>query len=157
MQVGFLLLEFGHVQPKNSRTVILKNSLDNAFGLVAWFLLGSSLSGGAYGEGNRFIGTAWGQTVQRWHGALTDHSYSSHHVSSHPDALWCFNFAFSSSAATILSGAIAERAQLRAHLVLAVCICGFIYPVVAYWTWGRNSWLSGLSGTSIFLPHCCEV
>lgn len=153
MQVGFLLLEFGHVQPKNSRTVIMKNTLDNAFGILAWFLLGNTLSGGPYGTGNSWIGTSWRQTVQQWHGVEQTPPGAEGSISSHPDALWSFYFAFASSAATIVSGAIAERAQMRAHLVLSVCMCGLIYPIVAYWVWGQNGWLSGLSGV---LPWCLE-
>lgn len=156
MQVGFLLLEFGHVQPKNSRTVIMKNTLDNAFGILAWFLLGSTLSGGPYGTGNRWIGTDWAQTVDQWHGVGSTPPGAAGSISSHPDALWSFYFAFASSAATIVSGAIAERAQMRAHLVLSVCMCGLIYPIAAYWVWGQNGFLSGLSGRLLWsLPHGC--
>lgn len=150
MQVGFLLLEFGHVQPKNSRAVIMKNTLDNAFGILAWFLLGNALSGGPYGTGNGFVGTAWRQTVNQWQGVAQAPPGIEDSISPHPDALWCFYFAFASSAATIVSGAIAERAQMRAHLVLSMCMCGLIYPIVAYWVWGQNGWLSGISGTSSF-------
>lgn len=160
LQVGFLLLEFGHVSPKNSRAVILKNTLDNAFGIISWFLLGYTLSGGSYGKGNRFFGTDWGTTVDQWHSvqefppvldtdapALSPRGVYHAESSAHPDVLWTFYFAFASSAATIVSGAIAERAQLRAHLTLAVFMCGYIYAVPSYWLWSAQGWLSGLSGT----------
>lgn len=129
----------------------MKNTLDNAFGILAWFLLGNALSGGPYGTGNGYVGTAWRQTVKQWTSVEEVPQVLDGTISSHPDALWSFYFAFASSAATIVSGAIAERAQMRAHLVLSVCMCGVIYPIAAYWVWGNDGWLSGLSGVNILL------
>jgi ammonium transporter, Amt family len=162
-QVGFLLLEFGHVAPKNSRTVILKNTLDNAFGIVAWLFVGYTLAGGAHGKGNRLFGTDWKNSVMQWQHVEVVNDFERvetprgaiiHTAAAHPDVLWTFFFAFSSSAATIVSGSIAERAQLRAHLILAVFMSGIIYPVAAYWIWSVNGWLSSLAGAPCASGRC---
>lgn len=151
MQVAFALLEVAHVSPKNSRTVILKNALDNAVGAAAWFLTGYALSGGASGgAGGRLIGTAWGASIDSW--AADDPPQGSPPGAAHADTTWVFYFSFASSAATIVSGATAERTRLVAHLIFSVIMCGLIYPLAHYWMWGRDGWLNSTAGAC----RCCN-
>jgi Amt family ammonium transporter len=99
----------------------------------------------AYGDsgsksGNVFIGTAnndtgaflaagWGSTASQDNGATM--------------ALWFFQYVFAAAAATIVSGAVAERAQLEAYMIYTCVITGFIYPIVVHWVWCDNGFLSG--------------
>merc|ERR1711991_618040 len=99
MQAGFALLEVGSVRAKNARNILMKNFLDLAIGALSFWLFGWAF---AYGvpsdsEGNGFIGFGDFGLVD-----FTDY------------AGWFFQFAFAATAATIVSGSVAERIQFRA-------------------------------------------
>ena len=124
MQAGFAMLEVGTVRSKNAQNILLKNLLDVCLGTMLWWWFGY---GFAYGESsNEFIGAD----------QFAGNNFS---LNSYRD--WFFQWAFAATAATIVSGALAERTQFLAYSVFSCIITTWIYPVVVYWTWG-GGWLA---------------
>lgn len=119
MQAGFALVEGGMVRAKNSVNVIMKNYVDACFGAIAFWMVGYGLMfgdnfSGWFGESHYLLGNA----------AHLDYS------------LLFFQTMFAATAATIASGALAERIEYKAYLVGSVAVTAFIYPVFGSWAWG---------------------
>ncbi|KAL1511828.1 hypothetical protein AB1Y20_005113 [Prymnesium parvum] len=148
MQAGFALLEAGSVRSKNTKNILMKNLLDACIGALVWWGWGYGIAydgGGSSGpDGNGFIGHGDGNQL----GSFFTGSYDSTSASSGGDyAGWWFQYVFCAAAATIVSGAMAERTTLIGYLVYTMLLSGFVYPVVVYWTWGygwASSWNEGL-------------
>lgn len=126
MQAGFCLLESGMVRTKNSINVAVKNLLDCVVAVVLYSLIGFSVMFGADCYG--LFGTPG--SVEFW-------------LDSRLTAFALFQLMFCSTAATIVSGAVAERMRLKGYLVTAMLISGCIYPICGHWIWGGT-----LVGTS---------
>merc|ERR1712159_517427 len=136
MHVGFSMLEVGTVQPKNRSSILLKNLMCLTVGGISWWALGYLLATGvnmSTQSAPGFLGKSDGSDTIAFLAYLekTGTNYIG----------WFFGFAFAATAATIVSGAVAERIQYRAFFILISLITGFVYPVVAYWGWGSNGWL----------------
>lgn len=138
MQAGFSMLESGTVQPKNTNSILSKNLLDSCVGAICWWAIGYGV---AFGEdagkfigGNLFVGQ---DKDFRLSGYSDDDSF--HYAG------WFFQWAFCATAATIVSGALAERVMLSGYVIFMVVMTSFIYPVVVHWTWG-GGWLSEADG-----------
>ncbi|KAK3102396.1 hypothetical protein FSP39_011122 [Pinctada imbricata] len=135
MQGGFALLEAGSVRSKNTTNILIKNLLDSFVSGIFYWLIGYAF---AYGSGNSFIGYD-----NFAHDGLKNTDY----------ATWFFQYCFAATAATIVSGAVAERCEFVAYLVYSSMITGFIYPVVSHWAWSSDGWLGKgfehTSGTTI--------
>ena len=124
MQAGFAMLCAGSVRSKNTMNILLKNVIDVAAGAVAYYLFGWGFAYGPEGN-NPFI-------------AAGDHAlynYSDWEG-------WLFQWAFAAAAATIVSGAMAERTAFSAYLIYSVVLTGFVYPVVVHWVWDGRGWLA---------------
>lgn len=135
MQAGFALVESGMTRAKNSANIMMKNLLDFCFGAVLFWAVGYAIM---YSSGDSnifgfdtslaFLGTA---------NAPTDMAgYST-------SAAWLFQVVFAATAATIVSGAMAERTKLISYIVYSCVISAIIYPVSGHWIWG-GGWLSDM-------------
>lgn len=126
MQPGFAMLETGMTRAKNAGNVMMKNLMDFVIGSLAFCLIGYRI----------FTGGNAAQT-------------------GYPDNLYLmYQVMFCATAATIVSGAMAERTRLAAYIIYSFCISAFIYPIAAHWVWG-NGWLAGLSiGTAVGFLDC---
>lgn len=124
MQAGFACLEAGAVRSKNSTNIMMKNLFDLFIAAIAYYLIGFTL---AYGHGSSFMGMTW------WAGIGFPESKL---------AFWFFQFIFAATAATILSGAVAERCNFAAYIIYNAVISGWVYPVVSHWAWHDEGWLN---------------
>jgi len=129
MQAGFAMVETGFTRAKNAGNIIMKNTLDFTIGTVAFWTLGFGLMFGASNFG--FIGTP-------------DFFVRGDYSSTIPTmAFLIFQTVFSATAATIVSGAMAERTKFVSYCIYSLVISAFIYPVSGHWIWG-GGWLSQL-------------
>ncbi len=144
MQAGFAMVESGFTRAKNAVNILMKNLMDFSMGSIAYWAIGFAIM---FGAGNAFMGTSgWfvpSQTLTEGAAASTS-IFSSLEWSSVPTyAAWLFQLVFAATAATIVSGAMAERTQFKSYLIYSIFITGIIYPVVGHWIWG-GGWLADL-------------
>ena len=131
MQCGFAMVETGFTRAKNAGNIIMKNLMDFCIGTVVFMLLGFSLLIGQEAVGG-FIGVP---TM----GLFSDFStFVAENASS-----FVFNLVFCATAATIVSGAMAERTRFISYCIYSALISLVVYPVEAGWVWG-NGWLVNL-------------
>ncbi|MBO5293053.1 MAG: ammonium transporter [Lachnospiraceae bacterium] len=126
MQCGFAMVEAGFTRAKNAGNIIMKNLMDFCLGTVAFYLLGFNL---LCGEGSKFAG--WGLNP---FANFAETDWSS----------FVFNLVFCATAATIVSGAMAERTKFITYCIYSFIISLFIYPIEAHWIWGGTAWLTDL-------------
>lgn len=142
MQAGFAMVESGFTRAKNAVNILMKNLMDFSMGSIAYWAIGFAIM---FGAGNAFMGTSGWFVPSETFTAGTDAStsvFSSLEWSSVPTyAAWLFQLVFAATAATIVSGAMAERTQFKSYLIYSVFITGLIYPIVGHWIWG-GGWLS---------------
>lgn len=128
MQAGFAMVETGFTRSKNTANLIMKNTLDFCVGALLYFMFGFGLMYGTSAGG--FIGT--------------DKFFLSNLILTDADAFgWAgflYQTMFAATAATIVSGAIAERLKFSTYLIYSVVISGLIYPISGHWHWG-GGWL----------------
>jgi len=132
MQPGFALVESGFTRAKNTANILMKNLIDFSSGALFYWLIGYSIM---YGAGNALIGDfslfAFNPASDSYAAGYSDFA----------DIM--FQTVFAATAATIVSGAMAERTKFSAYLIFTVVITVIIYPVSGHWTWG-GGWLSEL-------------
>lgn len=138
MQCGFAMVETGFTRAKNAGNIIMKNLMDFCIGTPMFLLLGFSLMlsedyvMGLIGVPNL--------------GIFTD--YANFDWSN-----FVFNLVFCATAATIVSGAMAERTKFSAYCVYSAVISAVIYPIEAGWIWNSEGWLAKL-GFHDFAGSC---
>ncbi len=133
MQAGFAMVETGFTRAKNACNIMMKNLLDFAVGSIVYWAVGFGIM---FGAGNLFFGSSGFFLMDS--GA----TFASLDWSTVP--LYCkyfFQMVFAATAATIVSGAMAERTKFQAYLLFSVVISALIYPVVGHWIWG-GGWLA---------------
>jgi len=115
---------------------LYKNLMDACVGAMAFWLLGY---GFAYGnaDDNKFIGTANFALSEETNEGGTYHSFF-------------FQWAFSATAATIVSGSVAERCRLESYFIYSIFLTVFVYPVVVHWVWDTEGWLCAWGTGKVF-------
>ena len=130
MQAGFAMVETGFTRAKNAGNIIMKNLMDFCIGTVVFVLLGFSLMMSEnYLLG--FIGVPNLQIFTDFGSFLSDGMAPS----------FVFNLVFCATAATIVSGSMAERTRFISYCVYSAVISLFVYPVEAGWVWNSQGWL----------------
>jgi Amt family ammonium transporter len=139
MHLGFASLEAGLTRSKNTVNILFKNTLIPAIGLLTYAWFGFNLM--YPGTFNGFIGFAgFGLPFPTVAGGFLDLSYNEGYT------YWTdflFQGMFAATAATIVSGAVAERIKLHSFLVFSAVFVGLVYPVVGSWKWG-GGWLDSM-------------
>ncbi len=126
MQAGFAMVEMGLTRAKNAGNIIMKNLMDFAAGAVIYWAIGWGLMygasvGGLFGASQFFLKAADYILFRDW----------------------MFQVVFAATAATIVSGAMAERTKFSSYLAYSVFISGLIYPISGHWIWA-GGWLANL-------------
>src|SRR5574344_1437994 len=133
MQPGFALCEAGFTRSKNTANILFKNFVDFMFGSILFWLLGFGFMFGSNGEG--FIGMPH----------FGDFSF---YESDLPvEGFLIFQTVFCATAATIVSGAMAERTKFSMYCIYSVFISLLIYPISGHWTWGGGWLMNGDEGS----------
>ena len=134
MQAGFAMVETGFTRAKNAGNIIMKNLMDFCIGTVVFVLLGFSLIMaedyvlGIFGVPNLEILTDFGAFLKSGNAPS-----------------FVFNLVFCATAATIVSGSMAERTKFVSYCIYSGVISLFVYPIEAGWVWNSQGWLAQLS------------
>ena len=129
MQAGFAMVEAGLTRAKNAAHMMLKNLLDFVVGATGFAVIGYHIAF----NGSNYLGFDW-----LWGGPLDAAPGASNLTM---PVHFFFNMGFAAAAATIVSGAVAERVKFKAYFIYAVGISTLVYPIVVSWVWG-GGWLS---------------
>jgi Amt family ammonium transporter len=143
MQAGFAMLCAGCLREKNIKNIMLKNVLDACVGALGFWAVGYGLAYGTkcgvaencdkdwylIGDDLFFLGGGWDEG-----------DYHS----------WFFQFAFAATAATIVSGAVAERCQMTAYALYSAVLTAFVYPVVVHHVWSSEGYFSAFRNNPLF-------
>lgn len=144
MQAGFAMVETGFTRAKNAGNIIMKNLMDFCIGTPIFWLVGFGLM---FGGSNAFIGSIGGFASEANYG-----------TGMLPDgvpffAYLIFQTVFCATAATIVSGAMAERTKFISYCIYSLLISLVVYPVSGRWIWSSNGWLNSM-GFHDFAGSC---
>jgi len=131
MQAGFAMVETGFTRAKNAGNIVMKNLMDFSIGTPTYWLVGFGIMFGTNSAINGFIGNF-------------DFMVRGNYDDTFPTmALLIFQTVFCATAATIVSGAMAERTKFSAYCIYSFLISALIYPISGHWIWG-GGWLGEL-------------
>ncbi|MDR3348299.1 MAG: ammonium transporter [Acidaminococcales bacterium] len=133
MQAGFAMVESGLCRSKNTCNILMKNLMDFSIGSILYYLVGFGIMFGASYHGLFGVGGFWDPTGLKL-GVFEDLT---------PATYIFFQTVFCATAATIVSGAMAERTKFIAYILYSIAISLFIYPISGHWGWG-GGWLAEL-------------
>ena len=127
MQAGFACVEAGFTRAKSAGNIMMKNFLDFSVGSICFFLFGFAImfgldAGGLFGTSGYALGGV----------AEGDLSWTY--------TFWFFQSVFAATAATIVSGGMAERTKFSSYILVSIVVTGLIYPISGHWAWG-SLWL----------------
>ena len=125
MQAGFTLVETGFTRAKNAGNIIMKNLMDLCIGTLGFWAIGYTIM---YGDSiSSFIGSPslFFSDTENMHNLF-------------------FQTVFAATAATIVSGAIAERTKFTTYLIFSLIMTVVIYPISGHWVWQGSGWLTNL-------------
>ncbi len=144
MNAGFCMLETGFCRQKNAVNVLSKNLIVFALSTIAFWSIGFSLM---FSDGNNFIGTSGGfflagadnspATGDAYQGIFSALNWTGVPL----QAKFFFQLVFAGTAATIVSGAVAERIKFVDFLIFSLLLVGIAYPITGHWIWG-GGWLA---------------
>lgn len=129
MQAGFALVETGLTRAKNAANIVMKNLMDFCMGALSYWAVGFAFM---FGTATGISGLIIGFDKFFLMGEAYDVSTME---------LWFFQLVFCATAATIVSGAVAERIKFSAYIIYSVVISAIIYPIYGHWVWG-GGWLA---------------
>ena len=129
MQCGFAMVETGFTRAKNAGNIIMKNLMDFCIGTPMFMLLGFCLMMSE----NYFFGFIGKPDLQLFTN-FAENDWSA----------FVFNLVFCATAATIVSGSMAERTKFSAYCIYSAVISALVYPIEAGWVWNSQGWLAQL-------------
>ena len=135
MQAGFAMVEAGFTRAKNAINIMMKNLMDFSLGTLGYWAIGFGLMFGVNNSG--------------WFGS-SGFFLSDYTPGGDPWVLafWMFQVVFAATAATIVSGAMAERTKFTGYLIYSFFISALVYPIFGSWAWGSlyngGGWLEAL-------------
>lgn len=133
MQAGFAMLEAGCCRAKNSANIVMKNLMDFAIGALVFYAIGYAFMFGNDASG--ILGTS---------GFFNPTNIYTELQGTLPTEVYIFfQMMFCTTAATIVSGAMAGRTKFISYMVCSACMSAFIFPITGHWIWG-GGWLSGM-------------
>ena len=139
MQAGFMCMETGLSRHKNSINVALKNAADFGLAVVVFWIFG--------------FGLMFGKSYNGYFG--TDLFFFKTEIAEYM-TYFVFQAMFVATAATIVSGAVAERMKFNGYLIITIIATGFIYPIVGHWAWS-SSYLNNIDATRQLLAVTGQV
>jgi Amt family ammonium transporter len=140
MNAGFCMLETGFCRSKNAVNLLAKNLIVFGLSTLAFWILGFALM---FGDGNGFVGFSGFLLQGADNSPATGNAYQGVYssldwVGVPLEAKFFFQLAFAGTAATIVSGAVAERVKFLAFFIFSLLLVGLSYPITGHWIWGNG-------------------
>jgi Amt family ammonium transporter len=142
MHLGFSTLESGLCQSKNTVNILFKNVFIISVGVLTYAFFGFNTMYPGFSEGSAGI-FKWGNSIMQSISSDDPSAMTSAYADYTAYTDFIFQAMFAATAATIVSGAVAERIKLGTFMIFATILVGFAYPVAGSWKWG-GGWLDSL-------------